>query len=48
VCHELLIYVDLLSLSLCTIKFYNLFAGQLVKRPSNNPKMPEKERQIGL
>ncbi|NQE54519.1 hypothetical protein C5S29_13095 [ANME-1 cluster archaeon GoMg3.2] len=26
-----MIYVDLLSLSLCTIKFYNLFAGQLVE-----------------
>jgi hypothetical protein len=27
-CHELSIYVDLQSLSLCTIKSYNLFVGQ--------------------
>jgi hypothetical protein len=31
VCHELLIYVDLLSLSLCIIKFYNWFVGQPVE-----------------
>jgi len=27
-CHEFSIYVALPSLSLCTIKFYNLFVGQ--------------------
>ena len=30
-CHEFSIYVDLPSLSLCTIKFYNLFVGQPLK-----------------